>query len=145
MPSAEHANPRAGPDKPGGPPNHVLNIVGVAIADEVDGRHVACSGLVQPTMSGRRQRADTEQQSSVEPGPEVRGVLSDENRRCGAALADTRKTVNWSSFPHGPCYLLDRRSPILLEPVAVIATICRSADSRKHLSLACARQGILRD
>lgn len=74
MPSAEHADPRAGPDEPRSPPNHVMNIVGVAIADQVEGRRVTCSVLVQVTMSGRRQRADTDQQSPVEPCPEVRGI-----------------------------------------------------------------------
>ena len=66
VPSAEHANPRARPKEPRSPSDHVLNIVGVAIADQVQGRRVACSVLVQVTMSGRRQRADADQQSPLE-------------------------------------------------------------------------------
>ena len=122
-----------------------MNIVGVAIADQVEGRRVAWSVLVQVTMSRRRQRADTDQQSPVEPCPEVSGALSDENRRCGSTLADTGQTVDWSLSPYGSCYLLDRSCPILPEPVAVVVEICSSADSSKHLSLARACQGILRN
>ena len=96
-------------------------------------------------MSRRRQCADADQQSPVEPWPEVRGVLSDENRRRGSTLADARQTVDRSLFSHGSCYLLDRCCPIFPEPIGVVVEICCSADSRKHLSLARARQGILRN
>jgi len=145
VPSAEHANPGAGPDEPRSPPNHVLNIVGVAIADQMERSRTTCSVLVQVTMSGRRQRADTDQQSPLEPWPEVGGVLTDENRRCGSTLADTRQTVDRSLFPHGSCCLLERCCPILPQPEAIDVEICCSADSSKHLSLARARQGILRN
>ena len=124
MPSAEHTDPRAGPDEPRSPPNHVLNVSGVAIADQVERQRVACSVLVQVTMSGRRQRADTDQQSPLEPRPEVGGVLTDENRRCGPTFTDTRQAVNWSLIPHGSCYLLNRCSPILPQAEAIDVEIC---------------------
>ena len=145
MSSAEHSNPRAGSKEPRSPPSHVLNVVGVAIADQVEGRCVARSVLVQVTVSWRGKHADTDQQSPLESRPEVSGALSDENRRCCSTLAHTRQTVNRSLFPHGSRYLLDRCGPILPEPVAVIVEICCFADSSKHLGLARTGQGILRN
>ena len=145
MPSAEQTDPRARPDEPRSAPNHVLNIVGVAISDQVEGRRPTCSVPVQVTMSGRRQRAGADQQSPVEPRPKVRGALSDEKRCRGSTLADTRQTINWSLFPHGSSYLFGRCGPILLEPVAVVVEISGSSNSSEHLSLARARQGILRN
>ena len=145
VPAAEHADPRAGPDEPRSPPSHVLNIAGVAIADQMEGWRVARSALVQVTMSRRCRRADSDQQSPLEPWPDVSGALSDEDRGSGPTLTDARKTVNWSLFPQDSCYLLGGCGPILPEPVAVDVQIGCSADQRKHLSLACACQGILRN
>ena len=145
MPSAEHINPGTSSNEPRSSPNHVSNVYRVVVADQMERQHTICSVLVQLAMSRRSQRADADQQSPLEPRPEVSGVLSDENRRYGAALTDTRKTVNWSLFPHGSCYLFDRRCPILSEPVPIVVEICSSADSSEHLSLARARQGILRN
>jgi hypothetical protein len=51
------------------PPNHVLNVSSVTVANQMERWHGARCSLVQMAVRGRRQRADANQHSSAEPGP----------------------------------------------------------------------------
>ena len=72
-------------------------------------------------------------------------MLDEENERDGRTFAYTAKAMDWSLLLQDSSNNLLRCGPVISEAVPVSVLIRRSANARKHVSLAGACQGILRD
>ena len=53
--------------------------------------------------------------------------------------------MNWSLILYNAAYMIGRRRPVFLESVVVVVLVRRTANTAKHLLLARAGQGILRN
>ena len=69
----------------------------------------------------------------------------EENRTYCSALTDPCQTMEWSLFPQDSSNVVDRCRPVFSEPIAIVVSIRRPANTAKHFRLARTCQRILRN